>query len=163
MPSGPAPSAKAARDTGVSGPPTRLRIPRIAVDTRLEELELNDAGALRPPSDFQEAGWYADGTTPGEPGPAIIAGHVDSISGPAVFYHLRDLRVGDQAQVQRGGHWLTFTVTETHRYPKNAFPTAAVYGPTPDAQLRLITCGGAFDTSQRSYVDDIVVYAAETS
>jgi LPXTG-site transpeptidase (sortase) family protein len=141
-------------------PPTRVRIPAIRVDSPLETLDLDGSGALRPPKDFARAGWYAAGTVPGDVGPAVIAGHVDSRQGPAVFFRLHRLKAGDAIQVARGDRWLTFRVFATDRYPKDRFPTDAVYGPTPDPQLRLITCGGVFDSGRRSYVDNVVVYAA---
>lgn len=141
------------------GPPTRLRISAIGVDTPLESLRLGSDGALRPPKNFGRAGWYADGTAPGDTGPAVIAGHVDSKVGPAVFYRLRELTVGDRIDITRGGLVLHFTVVRTAWYSKRKFPTSQVYGPTPDRQLRLITCGGVFDHSLRSYKDNLVVYA----
>ncbi len=147
----------AVRDGGSA--PTQLRIPVIGVDAGLVELRLDGAGALEPPADYAVPGWYADGTAPGDMGPAVIAGHVDSRTGPAVFYKLRDLLPGDVVQVLRGEHWIDFEVTATGRYPKDHFPTAEVYGPTPDAQLRLITCGGFFDRARDSYRDNVVVYA----
>jgi hypothetical protein len=144
-----------------AGPPTRLRIPAIAVDSPLEPLHLDAHGALTPPT-FPHAGWYADGPAPGDVGPAVLAGHVDSTTGPAVFYRLGALRHGDSVEVQRDGQWLSFTVVDVQRYPKNAFPTADVYGPTPDPQLRLITCSGEFDRARHSYLDNTVVYAVRT-
>jgi LPXTG-site transpeptidase (sortase) family protein len=131
------------------------------VDSPLEPLHLDAHGALSTPS-FPHAGWYADGPAPGDVGPAVLAGHVDSKSGPAVFYRLGDLRPGDIVRVQRSGRWLTFKVVDVRRYPKDAFPTADVYGPTPDPQLRLITCSGEFDDARHSYRDNTVVYAAGT-
>jgi len=142
--------------------PTRLRIPAIQVDAPLEELHLDASGALAAPRAWADAGWYADGTVPGDVGPAVIAGHVDSTTGPAVFYRLDRLRPGDLVEVRRGAAWVSFAVAAVRRYPKNAFPTARVYGPTPDPELRLITCSGAFDNAQRSYVDNTVVYAVAT-
>jgi LPXTG-site transpeptidase (sortase) family protein len=141
------------------GPPARLRIPRLGVDTPLRDLGLSSTGELDPPTNYTDAGWYADGTAPGDVGPAVLAGHVDSTKGPAVFYRLSDLRPGDVIQVDRGGEWLQFQVQTVTRYPKDEFPTAAVYGPTPDPELRLITCGGTFDRSRRSYADNVVVFA----
>jgi hypothetical protein len=141
------------------GTPTRLKVKAIGVDTSLETLKIGKDGELDPPKDFAKAGWYADGTAPGDLGPAIIAGHVDNKQGPAVFFKLRELEAGDRIQVVRGGQTVTFTVTSTAWYSKKAFPTAKVYGPTPDRQLRLITCGGVFDHSLRSYKDNLVVYA----
>jgi hypothetical protein len=143
----------------LSGPPTRLRVAAIGVDTSLETLKLGANGELQPPRTNERAGWYADGTTPGDLGPAVLAGHVDSKQGPAVFYRLREIASGDKIEVTRGDQTVTFTVTSTAWYPKKAFPTDEVYGPTPDRQLRLITCGGVFDRSLRSYRDNLVVYA----
>ena len=147
--------------TGATGtaPPERVRIPDIGVDAPLELLHLLADGSLDPPKAWADAGWYADGTRPGDVGPAVIAGHIDSRSGPAVFYKLDNVRVGAVVEVLQGGRWLPFRVTSVGRYPKNAFPSAQVYGPTPDAQLRLITCGGEFDRAHSSYLDNTVVYA----
>lgn len=143
----------------VRGDPSRLRIKAIGVDTSLEKLHIGSGDALVPPHGYGHAGWYADGTEPGDVGPAVIAGHVDSKSGPAVFYRLRELTAGDRIEVVRGGTSVRFTVTRVAWYPKTAFPTSQVYGPTPDSELRLITCGGVFDHSLRSYKDNLVVYA----
>jgi LPXTG-site transpeptidase (sortase) family protein len=141
------------------GAPSRLRVKAIGLDTSLEKLHLGAGGALVPPHGYGHAGWYADGTAPGDTGPAVIAGHVDSKAGPAVFYRLRELTVGDRIEVTRGGRMVSFTVTRTAWYPKTKFPTEEVYGPTPDRQLRLITCGGVFDHRLRSYKDNLVIYA----
>jgi sortase family protein len=141
------------------GAPSRVRITAIGLDTGLERLHLASDGALTPPNGFTAAGWYAEGTAPGDIGPAVIAGHVDSKAGPAVFYRLRELTAGDRIEVVRGGTVVRFTVTRTAWYPKAKFPSTQVYGPTPDRQLRLITCGGVFDHRLRSYKDNLVVYA----
>jgi sortase (surface protein transpeptidase) len=136
-----------------------VRIGCIAVDTRLDELDVDPSGAVQAPKDFARAGWYAKGNRPGDVGPAIIAGHVDSKKGPAVFKRLDELRAGGSVEVLRGETWMTFRVLATRHYPKTKFPTDEGYAPTPNAQLRLITCGGAFDHSRGSYLDNIVVYA----
>jgi hypothetical protein len=140
-------------------PPSRVRIPAIGVDAAMESLDVDQAGVLKSPIDYAKPGWYAGGIAPGEVGPAVIAGHVDSTRGPAVFYRLRDLKPGDQIEVARGDQWVKFRVVASERYPKNQFPTERVYRPTPVPELRLITCGGTFDRSRRSYADNIVVYA----
>jgi LPXTG-site transpeptidase (sortase) family protein len=142
-----------------TGPPTRVRIPAIGVDSSLETLGLDAHRELEPPKDFARAGWYSGGVAPGDTGPAIITGHVDSRTGPAVFFELHALRTGDLVEVDRGGQTVTFRVTRTEQYPKNAFPSDRVYAPTPGAELRLITCGGSFDRNRGSYRDNIVVYA----
>jgi len=142
-----------------TGAVTRLRIPSIGVDTPLDVLALDAQGKLNPPRSYDRAGWYGKGVIPGDTGPAVIAGHVDSSNGPAVFFYLHNLRPGDVAEVERGGQWITFRVTSVERYPKDQFPTEQVYRPTPGAELRLITDGGGFDRSILSYRDNIVVFA----
>jgi hypothetical protein len=141
------------------GPPTRVRIPAIHVDSSLESLSLNSAGVLNAPDRYDEAGWYAGGVVPGNNGPAVIAGHVDSTAGPAVFFSLRTLVPGELVSVERGGVWVDFRVTQVEEYPKDQFPTDQVYRPTPDPELRVITCGGDFDTVHKRYYDNVVVYA----
>ncbi|GAB3858158.1 class F sortase [Dactylosporangium cerinum] len=149
----------ASTQDGADAPPTRLRITSLGVDTSLETLTIDPAGQLQSPKVYEEAGWFAAGTAPGDPGPAVLAGHVDSRTGPAVFYKLHELKAGDRVEVQRGGAWLTFTVTAREHYAKAKFPSDRVYGPTPLAELRLITCGGEFDAARHSYRDNVVVYA----
>lgn len=140
--------------------PTSVSIPAIGVTSTLQLLHLNSAGALVPPSDFVHAGWYTGGPVPGDPGPAVVAGHVDSFRGPAIFFRLKELTSGDVVSIARSdGSTVRFAVTGVHRYPKNKFPTATVYGPVPDPELRLITCGGSFNRAKRSYRDNIVVSA----
>jgi LPXTG-site transpeptidase (sortase) family protein len=140
--------------------PVRLRIPAIEVDAPLEALSLGSDGSLDAPAQWGVPGWYSGGPRPGDPGPAVIAGHVDSTSGPAVFYSLSRLRPGDSVYVGvRGGAALHFVVDDIESFAKDRFPTALVYGPLPVPVLRLITCTGAFDRAQRSYVDNLVVSA----
>jgi hypothetical protein len=146
--------------------PTALAIPSIGVRTKgIVELGLDPSGKLEAPRDFDRAGWYAAGPTPGEFGPSVIGAHVDSKAGPAVFYRLGSLKKGAQVSVTRqDGSTAQFTVDEVSRYAKNAFPTAKVYGDTHGrAELRLITCGGAFDRVTGHYVDNIVVFAHLTA
>ena len=143
-----------------AGVPVRLRVPSAGIDTALEGVDVDAAGALAPPPDDALAGWYRQGPAPGETGPAVLTGHVDGVSGPAAFFGLRDVAVGDPVTVARAdGTTVRFTVTRVARYPKVAFPTAAVYAPTPGPELRLITCGGTFDRAARSYRDNVMVYA----
>lgn len=143
-----------------SAEPTRLAVPTVGIDTPLRGIDLDPAGVLVPPSDGTLAGWYRSGPAPGDVGPAVLTGHVDSVAGPAVFFRLRDVAVGDPVSVTRAdGTTIRFTVTRVARFPKGAFPTGEVYAPTPRAELRLITCGGAFDRAARSYLDNVVVYA----
>ena len=144
-------------------PPTHLAIPAIGVDTDLMRLGLNADGALEAPDAWQVAGWWTGSASPGARGTAIIAGHVDSKSGPAVFYRLRDLAKGDEIDVARAdGSTATFRVQRTERYAKDDFPTRDVYLNTPGPSLRLITCGGDFDHAVGHYEDNLVVYATGT-
>lgn len=167
---GPAPSAStsARTDRGPAPLPAaaKVTVTSVVIDsisvraTRLEQLSLDPDGALAAPKDPDRAGWYAGGTVPGDVGPAVIAGHVDSKTGPAVFYDLRDVGVGDKVIVTLSNRsTTTFVVDRVLNTPKKGFPTEEVFGPTPDAQLRLITCGGPYDRTVGSYVDNTVVFA----
>jgi hypothetical protein len=141
-------------------PPARLTIPAIGVRTRLIRLGLTRAGALQVPQGYQVAGWYDRSPRPGATGSAIIAGHIDSVAGPGVFFRVASLRRGDRAYVRRAdGSLVVFRVTAVRLYRKDRFPTATVYGPAAGPQLRLITCGGTFDPVSRSYLSNVVVYA----
>ena len=152
-----APSAAPARRAPA---PVRIAIPAIGVDAPLIRLGLNADRSLEVPRDFGDAGWWTGGARPGEAGPAIIAGHVDSYTGPAVFYRLRDLHPGDAIIVaRRDGSRARFTVIGSEQYPKARFPTARVYRRTADPALRLITCSGTFDRESGHYLDNTVVYA----
>ena len=140
--------------------PVRVRVPSIGVHSTLPQLGVDDDGALVPPDDFALAGWFRGSPVPGDVGPSVIAGHVDSHEGPAVFFRLDELVAGDEVLVDRAdGSTVRFTVTAIDRFPKDQFPTEDVYGPTPRAELRLITCGGEFDRDRRSYRDNVVVSA----
>jgi Sortase domain len=141
--------------------PTVVAIPAVDLTARLVPLGLDEDGALEPPVDFDVAGWYADGPEPGEPGPTVIAGHVDSYVGPAAFYRLGDVSRGDDVLVTGAdGTTLRYVVERVEQHAKTAFPTDEVYAPTDGSALRLITCGGAFDHDAGHYDDNVVVFAA---
>ncbi|MDJ0362558.1 class F sortase [Rhodococcus sp. H29-C3] len=143
--------------------PVRIEIPAIGVDSDLIGLGLQADGTMEVPSGGFPGGWYNGSPTPGEMGPSIVAGHVDWGGDPGIFYRLRELNSGDSVIVSRqDDSVLTFTVSDIEQYPKAEFPTASVYGDIDYAGLRLITCGGAFDSDAASYDDNIVVYAALT-
>ena len=144
--------------------PVSLVIPAIGVSTSLVRLGLTRTGALQVPPTTAVAGWYTGSPRPGAVGSAVIAGHIDSVAGPGVFYRLSQLQRGDRVYVRRAdGTLAIFEVTQVQSYPKDSFPTTAVYGPVPDPELRLITCGGTFDYSTRSYLSNTVVYATQAS
>jgi sortase (surface protein transpeptidase) len=142
--------------------PVSLTIPLIGVQTQLITLGLTSAGALQVPSTTAVAGWYTGSPRPGAIGSSIIVGHIDSFSGPGVFFRLHELTAGDKVYVRRAdGTLVEFRVTLVQKYLKDHFPTEDVYGPVPDPELRLITCGGAFDRATGHYLSNIVVYATE--
>lgn len=143
--------------------PVEVSIPSIGVRSRLDPLVMDPHGVLTPPREPARAGWFSKGVRPGDPGPAVIAGHVDSRTGAAVFTRLSTLRPGAAVIVtDAAGHKVTFSVEVVRTYLKSGFPTNDVYGATPDPQLRLITCGGSFDHSRGHYIDNVVVYARVT-
>ncbi|MBA8792496.1 hypothetical protein FHX74_000090 [Friedmanniella endophytica] len=155
-PSGPAPLPKE-RQVSV----TSVRIGSIGLKTAsLEKLALLSNGELAAPKNPDRAGWFAGGTVPGQVGPAVIAGHIDSKTGPAVFFELRLVSKGDQIKVGLSdGRTVTFRVDRVITTAKKGFPTDEVFGPTPDAELRLITCGGPYDRTVQSYLDNTIVFA----
>ena len=141
-------------------PPERIEIPDLGVSSPLVRLGLAPDGTMQVPEGdaYDRPGWFTEGPEPGQLGPAVIAGHVDSRTGPSVFYRLRDLGRGDKVLVRRSdGRTLRFEVESSKQYPKAELPTEDVFGPVPWPALRLITCGGAFDRKARSYTDNIVV------
>jgi len=141
--------------------PVYLDIPRIGVHTPLLSLGLDAQGATQVPSlsQAQLAGWYNGGPTPGEVGPSVLLGHVDTKSGPAVFYRIGELTAGDEIDVTRAdGKVAVFTADTVARFPKADFPTDKVYGDLKFAGIRLITCGGDFDTSTGHYLDNTIVF-----
>lgn len=144
----------------VGADPVRIRIPAIGVDAPVEPLTVDQNGVLPPPDTNDGTGWWRDGPEPGDRGPAVIVGHLDSKRGPAVFFRLTDLTYGVHIFVDRAdGTTAMFATQRIERYDKKAFPADAVYADTPDSQLRLITCGGKFDRKGRRYLDNIVVFA----
>jgi hypothetical protein len=145
--------------------PRELNIPSIGARSTLAPLSLDGNGTLQPPTDYEVAGWYAEGPAPGDAGgpPAVIAGHVDSTTGPGVFYRLRDLKMGEDVQIKGiDGTTRHFTVYRLADYTKSGFPAAQVYAPSDKAEIRLITCTGQFDKDHGSYLDNLVAYAALT-
>jgi hypothetical protein len=158
----PGPAGVAAPPAAAVSRPVSLSIPVISVHTHLIRLGLTAQGTLQVPASTSVAGWYSGGPRPGQTGPAVIVGHIDSTRGPGVFFRLRLLRPGDRIYIRRAdGTLVVFRVYAEHSYAKDRFPTLRVYGPAPSPELRLITCGGTFDTATGSYLSNIVVYAAQ--
>jgi sortase (surface protein transpeptidase) len=144
--------------------PAEVGIPKLGVRSSLVELGLNEDQTVQvPPVDTpMQAGWFSGGPKPGEPGPAVILGHVNGGGHPGVFLRLHELTAGDQIEVTRtDGDTVRFSVRRTVIVPKNQFPTDDVYGDTAGPELRLITCGGSFDKAAHSYRDQVIVYATK--
>lgn len=142
--------------------PVRLQIPSLGLDKPLLGLGLDRDGGLQVPTMAQagEPGWYRYSPAPGDVGPSVIAGHVDSTTGPAVFYRLRYLDEGDTIRVRRNdGKVAVFTVKRVQLVTKKHFPSKEVYGPIRYAGLRLITCGGGYDKAKGGYQSNLVVFA----
>ena len=145
--------------------PTSIRIPSIKVNAPLLALGLDASGHLDTPpvAKANLVGWYRGGAAPGSPGNAIMAGHADTRSGPAVFYRLGLLRKDDTVEVRRrDGRTAVFSIDAVRSYPKNSLPDDPVYGPTDRPELRIITCGGKYDR-QSGYPDNVVVFAHLTA
>jgi sortase (surface protein transpeptidase) len=154
-------AAPGAPPTAREGPlvPVELRIPAIGVAVPVSELGLNADNTVEVPTDFAKPGWFRLGTAPGQEGSAVILGHVDSYRGPAVFFHLRSLQVGDAVQVTLAdGAIAHFAVTSVTMYPKDRFPAQEVYAAHDGgAILNLVSCGGEFDRIAHSYRSNVVV------
>jgi sortase (surface protein transpeptidase) len=156
----PAPSPPSEDVASPYGQPVRLTISAIGVDTPLIRLGLNPDRSLMVPEDYQIAGWYIHSPVPGDAGPAVIVGHVDSYLGPGVFHSLAQLRTGDPIVVHgRNGSVARFLVERIEQFPKAEFPTEMVYGAVPYPALRLITCGGTFNQGTGHYEDNVIVFA----
>lgn len=140
--------------------PVRLEVADVGITTELIQLGTNPDGSLETPTSYEVAGWYKYSPTPGEIGPAVITGHVDNYKGPAVFFRLKEMVPGQKVRVTRtDGSVAVFTVSRLAQFDQDNFPTDDVYGNTSDAQLRLITCGGAFNHLTGHYTQNTVVYA----
>lgn len=140
--------------------PVRLRIPALHVDSKLIDLGRQPDGSVAVPPRTDIAGWYDGGAKPGAPGPAVILGHVDSKDGPGIFIGLHAVKAGTAIEVDRAdGSSVTFAVTKVQKVRKTRFPTDLVYAPTLDPTLRLVTCGGSFDSAKGSYRDNVIAFA----
>ena len=140
--------------------PETVVIPAIGVAAPVTRLGLKRDGTLKVPSGYSETGWWSGGPKPGQTGRAVIVGHVDSKSGPAVFANLQEVRRGDLVEVLRAdGSAVEFEVRGVDETDKSDFPTIDVYGETDRSELRLLTCGGKFDRSKGHYDQNVIVWA----
>ncbi|MFD4573960.1 class F sortase [Streptomyces sp. NPDC058417] len=161
-------SAHASPDARPVGPrlprsaPVRLLIPKIDVDAPFTDLAIGKNGQLEAPPahDTNLVGWHAKGASPGESGTAVVAGHVDTATSAAVFARLSELEKGDTFQIRRAdGRKATFVVDDAENFAKDDFPSDRVYGDTPRAEVRLITCAGDYDRAVKDYTENLVVFA----
>jgi sortase (surface protein transpeptidase) len=156
----PVPDTQAAPPAAVE--PASVEVPRLGISSSLVPLGLNPDGTIAVPSldEPLQASWYSEGPAPGEVGPAVVLGHVDAHGEPGIFHRLREAAEGDEITIGRAdGSALRFVVTRVAQVAKAEFPTAEVYGPTAEPELRLITCGGSFDRSAGHYRDNVIVFA----
>lgn len=159
----PQPPTQALAELPSSTPPVAVDIPSIEVSAAVDPLTLQPNGELAVPTDFDRVGWWSGGSQPGAPGPTVLVGHLDSKSGPAVFYRLENLETGDRVEVRRtDNETVAYEVQRLASYSKEDFPTMEVYGPTEGSTLRLVTCFGSFDRTTGHYRDNLVVFATET-
>jgi hypothetical protein len=144
--------------------PVRIRIPSLGVDSPLERLGRSRGGTVEVPAHWGRAGWYRNGPSPGERGAAVILGHVDSPTGPAVFAGVAGLRAGARVLVARAdGSSVAFRVTRVEEHRRSRFPVEAVYWPTLRPELRLVTCGGRYDRARGGYQSNVIVFAVQES
>jgi LPXTG-site transpeptidase (sortase) family protein len=141
--------------------PVHIKIPKANVDAPFSApLGLESDGEIEVPKGYDSVGYYENGPTPGELGPSVILGHVDSVTGPAVFFSLGQLKDGDEIEIQRvDGSIAVFAVTKLERPEQSSFPTREVYGDINHAGLRLITCTGVYDRDVLRYSHNLIVYA----
>jgi sortase (surface protein transpeptidase) len=141
--------------------PTHLSVPTIGVSVPLSVLTLNKNGTVNVPTNFNEPGWYNGDRSPGQKGSAVILGHVDNFHGPAVFFNLDKLKLGNRVYVTLAdGRHLVFAVIGERMYKKTNFPDALVYGARSYPALQLVTCGGIFDSATGHYLSNIVIFTA---
>lgn len=162
----PAPSSAPPREPALSVgvEPVAVRVDSIGVEADLIDLGLAPDGTMEVPVDFDDVGWFAPGGRPGGIGPTVIAAHVDSPTGPAAFFRLREVAVGEEiVVVDESGTEHSYTVTELQTHEKEAFPTAEVFGASAQDELRLITCTGDFDPTLASYRSNLIVFAERSA
>jgi hypothetical protein len=161
-------SQAAATTTGVQtappisrSTPVSFKIASINASGSLISLGLNSDGSVQVPASYLQAGWYQEGSAPGEQGSAVILGHVDSHQGIGVFFYLKNVKPGNMIDVTRAdGKTAHFKVTDVRMYVKTQFPDQLVFGPRGGATLQVVTCGGQFDQATKSYLSNVVVYSS---
>lgn len=138
--------------------PTRIQIPSIKVDAIVKPYGLDESGAMAVPEDGETVAWFEPGTKPGAKGNAVLAAHVDDYKGPAIFFNLKDLEIGDEVIIDDGDQTLTFVVKGKEAYPYNEAPIRTIFGPANNQQLNLITCTGLYDRKTNNHQERLVIY-----
>lgn len=152
-------NGKVIRETRESIEPFRIQIPSINVDAGIEKVGLLENGQMGVPESFETVGWYEGGPKPGERGNSVIAGHVDSKKGPAVFFYLKNLKEGDEIIISdEKGKSLTFLVNDIKSYPTELSPVNDIFDYSYQSQLNLITCTGIYDRKTGNHSERLVVY-----
>lgn len=156
----PAPSAQPAIIPPTAAAPVRIQIPSINLNTQLTELAVNSTDQPSAPPNPWVPGWYPASPAPGDVGPAIIAGHLDTYTGPAIFWRLSQVQVGNTILISRAdGTTITFDIYKVQAVSQQNFPSQEVYGPTPFPELRLLTCAGTWSSAIQRYSQNLVVFA----
>ncbi|RJQ70755.1 class F sortase [Pseudonocardiaceae bacterium YIM PH 21723] len=156
------PSSPATTSVSATVKPASVKISKINAESSLVASGINTDGSIATPSVHQpmQASWFDQSTVPGKPGGAVLLGHYDGDGKPGIFYRLKELKVGDEVDVKLSdGKDLKFTVSKTQQVDKNRLPKEQIFGETTEPELRLITCGGAFDKAVHSYTENTVVFA----
>ena len=144
--------------TGIK--PQSLKIPAIGVDTLVQHLGTTETGEMAVPDDIDEVSWFSPGYQPGQNGRAVIAGHVDGIDGPAVFWDLSELQPGDEITVEGEGRQLIYKVHTMESVPLDEADVPNIFGYSSSPELVLITCSGTYDFSRGTREERLVVYAS---
>lgn len=144
------------------GSPEQLRIARLKITAHVVPVGLAADGSMQSPQTWEDVGWYSLGAKPGEAGNAVIAGHLDSDTSTAVFWHLKDVVIGDEITVtDDGGTSRTFVVRDKRTYPSDSAPLSQIFGPRDAASLNLVTCSGTWDTARKRYTERLVIFSHE--
>lgn len=153
-------AAESETDAGGKLTPVSLTIPTIDVNADVTRLGLNADRTVEVPKDADDTGWYRHGPAPGENGSAVILGHVDSTTGPAVFYRLKSLERGDKVAVKLSDDSVAhYQVVRVTQYANEDFPAPKVYASSAGRPaLNLVTCGGEYDREAGGYQSNVVVY-----
>lgn len=140
--------------------PIKLSVPAVGIEAEFEApVGIDAEGEMEVPKNYDTVAWYKHGPTPGELGPTVIVGHVDSEKGPEVFQPLKDVKEGDEIKVKReDGTTMVFRVYDVAYHSRKKFPVGKIFGDVDQPEIRLITCGGFFDYFKRSYSHNLVVY-----